>query len=244
MSATPPQEQFGAGAAPSLLPTNVRDADGPGLRYHIEGELVPQLHVEMTGQVPIYFEHHILLWKQPQVNISIKPLKGMAKRVLAGIQVFVTQATGAGQIALSRDGVGHIFAMTIQPGQVLEVREHQFLAATDNIDYSFYRVRGVANMLFGGSGIFIDRFGAQQYPGILWLHGYGNVFEKYLQPGEQIDIESGGWVYKDPSVQMEVKVMGLRSGILGGAGRLVFNRFTGPGRVGIQSMYIHMPTSD
>jgi uncharacterized protein (AIM24 family) len=37
--------------------------------------------------------------------------------------------------------------------------------------------------------------------------------------------------------------MGLKSGILGGSGSLVFNRFTGPGRVGIQSMYIHWPTA-
>jgi uncharacterized protein (AIM24 family) len=240
MSGTPPA----IGSAPILLPTRVRDAEGPNLRYHIEGELVPQLHLELGGQVPIYFEHHILLWKQPQVDIRVKALKGVAKRVLAGIQVFVTEATGAGQIALSRDGVGHIFAMPLQPGEILEVREHQFLAATDNIDYTFYRVRGVANMLFGGSGIFIDRFTAQQFPGILWLHGYGNVFEKFLHPGEVIDIESGGWVYKDPTVKMDVQVMGLRSGILGGSGQLVFNRFTGPGRVGIQSMYIHMPTSD
>jgi uncharacterized protein (AIM24 family) len=36
----------------------------------------------------------------------------------------------------------------------------------------------------------------------------------------------------------------LRTGILGGTGDLVFNRFTGPGRVGIQSMCYHLPTSD
>ena len=78
---------------------------------------------------------------------------------------------------------------------------------------------------------------------MLWLHGYGNVFEKVLEPGEQIDVEPGGWVFRDQSVQMEVKVMGLKSGILGGSGNLVFNRFTGPGRVGIQSMYIHWPTA-
>ena len=78
---------------------------------------------------------------------------------------------------------------------------------------------------------------------VLWLHGYGNVFEKVLAPGEQIDVEPGGWVFRDQSVEMEVKVMGLKSGILGGSGNLVFNRFTGPGRVGIQSMYIHWPTA-
>jgi len=28
------------------------------------------LHVEM-GRVPVYFEHHILLWKDPKVAIGV-----------------------------------------------------------------------------------------------------------------------------------------------------------------------------
>jgi uncharacterized protein (AIM24 family) len=43
---------------------------------------------------------------------------------------------------------------------------------------------------------------------------------------------------------MRGAVYGLRTGTFGGTGNLVFNRFTGPGRVGIQSMYHHLRTSD
>ncbi len=64
-------------------------------------------------------------------------------------------------------------------------------------------------MLFGGSGLFIDKFNAMSGEGILWLHGYGNVFEKVLVPGEQIDVEPGGWLYKDKSVKMETNVQTL-----------------------------------
>ena len=231
-------------SAPVLLPTRIHDGEGPGLRYHIEGELVPVLHLELGGQMPVYFEHHVLLWKHPSVNIGIRQMKGAFKRVIAGMQVFMTEAAGPGQIAMSRDGAGQIFPLVLQPGQTVEVREHQFLAATGNVDYSFYRLRGIANMLFGGSGIFIDRFAAESQPGILWLHGYGNVFEKTLGPGESIDVEPGGWIYKDGNVDMQVQVFGLRTGIFGGSGQLVFNRFTGPGRVGIQSMYVHLPTAE
>ncbi len=133
---------------------------------------------------------------------------------------------------------------TISSGQSILVREHQFLAATGNVDYSFTRVKGVSNMLLGGTGFFIDRFQATQYEGVVCLHGYGNVFEKTLQPNEQIDVESGGWVYRDESVAMQQQVCGLRTGILGGSGNLVFNRFTGPGRVAIQSAYVHLPTEN
>jgi uncharacterized protein (AIM24 family) len=77
---------------------------------------------------------------------------------------------------------------------------------------------------------------------VVWLHGYGNVFEKVLGPGEQIDVEPGSWIYRDESVRMDLQVYGLRTGMFGGTGNLAFNRFTGPGRVGIQSMYMDMST--
>jgi len=62
--------------------------------------------------------------------------------------------------------------------------------------------------------------------------------------GESIDIEAGGWIYRDENVPMQQQVYGLKTGIFGGSGNLVFNRFTGPGRVGIQSAYVHLPTEN
>lgn len=99
-------------------------------------------------------------------------------------------------------------------------------------------------MLFGGTGFFVDRFAAEGAEGIVWLHGYGNVFEKTLEAGEAIDVEAGGWVYRDEAVSMAQQVYGLRTGIFGGSGNLIFSRFSGPGRVGIQSAYVHLPTAE
>lgn len=229
-------------AVPILVPTAARDEEFGGVRYHIEGELVPVLQVELA-QMPIYFEHHILLWKDPAVNISLKPLAGAFKRMLAGMPVFMTQTQGMGRIGFSRDGVGHILPIHLRPGQAIDVREHQFLAATDAVDYTFTWTKGAANVLFGGTGFFIDTFSCPQREGILWLHGFGNVFEVTLAPGEQIDIEPGGWLYKDPMVRMDTIFQKLSTGFFASAGQLFWNRFTGPGRVGLQSMYYHPPTA-
>ena len=226
---------------PKLLPTQADGETFAGVTYHLDGELVPALTIELNNEAPVYFEHHILLWKEPSVEIGIRAMKGMLKRMVAGMQVFVTQATGRGQISFSRDGAGHIVPMHLQPGQEIHVREHQFLAATDGVDYTFERVKGVANLLFGGTGFFIDKFHCGQREGILWLHGYGNVFEKVLGPGEQIDVEPGAWLYKDSGVKMETTLASLSSGLFGG-NSMTFNRFTGPGRVGLQSMYVHLPS--
>jgi uncharacterized protein (AIM24 family) len=171
-------------------------------------------------------------------------LAGGFKRVIAGMAVFMTETQSAGEVAFSRDDPGHVVSLHLAPGQTILVREDQFLAATGNVDSTFNRVKGVSNMLFGGTGFFVDRFTATQHEGVVWLHGYGNVFEKVLDAGEQIDVESGGWVFRDESVRMDQQVYGLKTGILGGSGQLVFNRFTGPGRVAIQSAYVHVPTSN
>ncbi len=231
-------------AVPTLLSTQARDEQYAGLTYHIEGELVPVLQVEMR-QMGIYFEHHVLLWKDPAVNVGVKTMKGAFKRMFAGMPIFMTEATGPGRIAFSRDGAGHVFALHLTAGQSVDVREHQFLAASGNVEYSFRRVQGIGNMLFSGTGFFIDTFTTAHQEGALWLHGYGNVFEMELGQGEQMDIEPGGWIYKDPSVTMETKIQKLSSGFFASAGQLVWNRFTGPGRIALQSMYMPMmPTPE
>jgi uncharacterized protein (AIM24 family) len=223
---------------PYLLATSKTEQIHAGITYHLDGELVPALTVELDAGQSIFFEHHVLLWKHPQLQITVRPMKGALKRMIAGMQIFITEATGPGQIAFSRDGVGHIAAIHMGSGSEVHVREHQFLAATGNVDYTFERVKGVANMLMGGTGFFIDKFHLVRGDGILWLHGYGNIFEKNLEPAEAIDVEPGGWLYKDPGVRMETVMQRLSTGLLAGA-NIVMNRFTGPGRVALQSMYVH-----
>lgn len=206
-----------------------------GVTYHITGELVPVLNIDLT-YMPVYFEHHVLLWKHTTVDIGIKNLQGAFKRLMAGLPLFITEAKGPGSIGFSRDSAGHIISIHLKRGESIDVREHQFLAATDSLSYDFKWTKGAANVLFGGTGFFIDTFSCHKEQGILWLHGYGNVFEVHLKPGEQIDIEPGGWIYKDHTVKMDTMFQKLSTGFLAAAGQLFWNRFTGPGKVGIQSM--------
>jgi uncharacterized protein (AIM24 family) len=229
---------------PTLLPTQVEQGAGPGLTYRIDGDLVPVLHLQLDGSTSVYFEHHVILWKDPALSVGLHPMAKGFKRVVAGMSIFMTEAQSGGEIAFSRDQPGHVLSLHLQPGQTILVREHQLLAATANVDYTYNRVKGVSNMLFGGTGLFIDRFEAKDREGVVWLHGFGNVFEKTLGAGEAIDVEAGGWIYRDADVDMQQHLYGLKTGVFGGSGNLVFNRFTGPGRVGIQSGYEHLPTEN
>src|SRR5579872_2421821 len=118
-------------AVPVLLPTTARDETFAGVTYHIQGELVPALSIEL-GAMPVYFEHHVLLWKDPQVGIGIKAIRGAFKRMVAGMPVFLTEARGPGRIAFSRDGAGHVFAKHMRQGEAIDVCEFKYMAATDN----------------------------------------------------------------------------------------------------------------
>jgi len=180
-------------SAPRILPTQIQQGTAPGVNYRLEGELVPVLHMALDGRVPVYFEHHVLLWKYPQMQIGLHPLgRGLKRRVFGGMPLLLLEAQSDGEIA------------------------------------------------FSGGGFWVDHFFAGDHEGVVWMHGYGNVFQKDLEPGETIDIEPGGWLYRDHSVQMTQEIYGFKTGFLGGgAGNLVFNRFTGPGRVGLQSAYYH-----
>ena len=272
--APPPQAQYGApqgiyappneyeeyknsmfGAA--VPKAELHNPKGPlkiaDMTISIDGQLVPVVDIMLGNQMPIYFEHHILLWKHPGVQIGFKSVKGAAKRFFAGLQIFISEAQGPGNISFSRDSVGQIVALRLQPGQMVEVREHQFLVATGNVDYGFTYVQGAANILFSRTGLFVDQFTARGGEGLLLLHGYGNVFEKMLAPGEALDVEPGAWLWKDPSVQMTTTtvagsqrgggILGAIGGFMAGAS-IILNRFVGPGRVGIQSMSYHPPAPE
>jgi uncharacterized protein (AIM24 family) len=193
----------------------------------------------------VYFEHHVLLWKYPNMQLGLHPLKkGLKRRVFGGLPLLLLEAQSAGEIAFSRDAPGHVAALHLPPGAGIVVREHQFLAATGGVEYDYARIKGFANMLNGG-GFFVDHFVAGDHEGVVWVHGYGNLFEKQLDDGEAIDIEPGGWVYRDHSVQMTQQAYGFKTGLLGsGGGNLVYNRFVGPGRIGLQSAYYHPPVQE
>jgi uncharacterized protein (AIM24 family) len=203
----------------------------------VEGALVPVVELALAPGDEVYFEHHVMLWKQDGVPMRLLPIQG-PKRSLFGLPHLITAATGPGRIAFSRDASGEIVVLPLHPGMEVDVREHAFLLASAQVAYSYVRIKGLANILHGGNGMWLDRFVTTGAPGLLVLHGYGNVFERTLAPGESIDVEPGAMLFKDASVTLETEKIKLSSGLLGGTSMYVA-KLTGPGRIGIQSMYHH-----
>src|SRR5580658_4285007 len=207
----------------------------------VEGEIVPVAEITLGGADSIFFEHHVLLWKDDTVRMDVMPLQGGIKRALAGMPFVVSIASGQGRVAFSRDAAGELVVLPLHPSMEMDVREHAFLLCSHTINYSYVRIQGLRNILHGGEGMYMDRFVTTNVPGLLVLHGYGNVFERQLQAGETILLEPGAFLYKDSSVTMDVDQLKMKSGMIGHT-NLYLARMTGPGRVGIQSMYVHHHT--
>ena len=207
----------------------------------VEGEIVPAAELNLAQGDAAYFEHHVMLWKDAGLHMGVMPLPGGVKRALAGMPFIISIAQGPGRIAFSRDATGELIVLPLHPGMELDVREHAFLVASHTIGYSYVRIKGLYNILFGGQGMFMDRFVTTTAPGLLILHGYGNVVERMLKQGENILVEPGAFLYKDSSVTMNVESQQLTTGLFGGTA-MNLARMTGPGRVGIQSMYVHHKT--
>src|SRR5437660_3409093 len=65
----------------------------------IEGLYVPVADVNLATPDSVYFTHHVLLWKDPNINITTMPLSGGWKRLFAGMPLIMTQAQGPGHLA-------------------------------------------------------------------------------------------------------------------------------------------------
>ena len=106
-------------AVPIQLTTNVQNETFGGVTYHIEGELVPALHLELS-HTGVYFEHHILLWKDPAVQIALHPMKGGFKRMLAGMPFLLLVGAAPNAIAYeSKQFSSGLFFLAGVPASVL-----------------------------------------------------------------------------------------------------------------------------
>ena len=211
----------------------------------IEGRYVPVADMNLVGADRIYFSHHVLLWKDTGVTMTPMSMRGAWKRMFAGLPLVMMQAGGPGHIAFSKDQPGDLIAIPLHPGQSIDVREHIFLLATSNVEYDWFNSNIWYSAQVGNDtetvypvGMFLDRFLALSSPGLLLLHAGGSVFTRNLAPGETILIKPTAFVFKDPTVEMELhfdhpagSVWGYRTY------RCIWLRLYGPGRIAIQSVF-------
>src|ERR1700760_387382 len=63
-------------------------------RVQISGQYVPVADFQLAAQESVYFTHHVVLWRDPSVQVRARSLKGGWKRLLAGMPLVMAEAEG------------------------------------------------------------------------------------------------------------------------------------------------------
>lgn len=157
-------------------------------------------------------------------------------RALAGESLFMStytsRANGA-RIGFATCSPGKIVDVRLGAGQSLICQKEAFLVAEPSVklEVQFRRKLGVG--LFGGEGFVLQKLTG---PGMAFLEISGELYERNLQPGEVLKVDTGHVAMFEPSVQYDITtVKGFKNALFGGEG-LFLAALRGPGRVWLQTM--------
>jgi uncharacterized protein (AIM24 family) len=213
----------------------------------VEGTLVPSADFGLSPGEGIIFSHHTLLWATPGTQLEPWAKGGFFNRMYSGMPLVLMRASGPGHVALSEDRPGEVVVLPIPPGAGFVVREHTFLAASDNVDFTWQTSPVWVQVNKGNEteyeyplGPYLDMFSAAGQPGLLLLHSPGNLFIRDLAPGQAILVQPGALVYTDVSVNYSLHLeYPATAGYSWGSYqyRTLWLRLEGPGRVAVRSVF-------
>ena len=160
------------------------------------------------------------------------------KRLLSGESLFMTAYTNTGQgkkrASFASPYPGKIIAMDLQQmGGRLICQKDAFLCAAKGVSVGIALQRKLGTGLFGGEGFIMQKL---EGDGMAFVHAGGHVFERILQPGEMVKIDTGCLVAYTQEINFDIQFIGgIRNSIFGGEG-LFFATLRGPGKVWIQTL--------
>jgi uncharacterized protein (TIGR00266 family) len=165
-------------------------------------------------------------------------LLGAGKRVLTGeslfMTVFLNQGSGRRTVAFGAPYPGKILPVHLRElGGELIAQKNSFLCAAKGVSVGIAFQGRLGAGLFGGEGFIMQRL---QGDGLAFLHASGTLYERTLQPGETLRVDTGCLVALQPSVDYDIEyVGGIKNALFGGEG-LFFARLRGPGKIWLQSL--------
>ncbi len=162
------------------------------------------------------------------------------KRMLTGESLFMTTFTNMGQgkkkVSFASPYPGKIIALDLmQLGGKVVCQKDAFLCAAQGVSIGIEFQRKLGTGLFGGEGFIMQKL---EGDGLAFVHAGGHVFEKELQPGEFLRIDTGCLVAHSQTVNYDIQfVGGIKNTLFGGEG-LFFATLRGPGKIWIQTLPI------
>jgi uncharacterized protein (TIGR00266 family) len=167
-------------------------------------------------------------------------LMSAGKRILTGESLFMTAFTNVGQgkkrVSFASPYPGKIIPLDLMElgGKVIAQKD-AFLCAAKGVSIGIEFQRKLGTGLFGGEGFIMEKL---EGDGMAFVHAGGHVFEKTLQPGELLKIDTGCLVAYTQTIDYDIQFIGgIKNTLFGGEG-LFFATLRGPGKVWIQTLPI------
>lgn len=166
-------------------------------------------------------------------------LAGAGKRLVTGEGLFTTVfqhtgPTGKRKVAFAAPYPGTIIPVQLPDvGGTLICQKDSFLCAAKGValGIAFQKKLGVG--LFGGEGFIMQKLEGN---GLAFIHAGGTLYERTLQPGEILRVDTGCVVAFQPTVGFDIQYVGkLKSALFSGEG-LFYAQLQGPGKVWLQSL--------
>src|SRR5215467_7597857 len=157
-------------------------------------------------------------------------LMGAGKRLLTGESMFMTvfqnRSQGKKHVAFGAPYPGKIIPIQLaQLGGELLAQKDAFLCAAKGVSLGIAFTKRFGAGLFGGEGFILERL---QGDGLAFIHAGGTIYQRDLEPGEIIRVDTGCIVAFQPSVDYDIQYVGkVKSALFGGEG-LFFATLPGP----------------
>jgi len=219
--------------------------------YKIYGEEMQYVEIELDPNETAIAESGAFMMMDDGIQMATmfgdgsKPQQGLlgklmsaGKRMLTGESLFMTAFTNMGQgkkrVSFASPYPGKIIALDLQElGGKIVAQKDAFLCAAKGVSVGIEFQRKLGTGLFGGEGFIMEKL---EGDGMAFMHAGGHVFEKVLQPGELLKIDTGCLVAYTQTIDYDIQFIGgIKNTLFGGEG-LFFATLRGPGKVWIQTL--------
>ena len=146
-------------------------------------------------------------------------LMSAGKRILVGESLFMTEFTNVGsgkkRVYFAAPYAGKIVTLDLSKmgGKVI-CQKDAFLCAAKGVSVGIALQRKLGTGLFGGEGFIMEKL---EGDGMAFVHAGGHVFERELQAGEILKIDTGCVVAYTKTIDFDIQfVGGIKNTIFGG----------------------------
>ncbi len=166
--------------------------DGPGsisFAAKVPGHIVP---VDITPGLPYMVHRHGWICGTPGITASMGLQQGFRAGLFGGDGFILQKLEGQGRAWIEVGG--EIVSYDLPPGQTILVHPGHIGMFAGTVQFSIQRMRGIANMMFGGDGLHLV---ALTGPGRVWLQSMpvtmlAHALSPYLGGGATKDAAVGG----------------------------------------------------